>query len=186
MMLFGGILITGAAGFIGSALGRRLSAAGERIVGLDLVPADDASFPCVVNDVRDVEAIHDLCNAFDVDRIVHAGGISGRSVERRDKNAPIAVNVTGTATIFEAARRHGVSRVVLCSSGSRSGRFDGRDAVSAQWLKLPWMDRSQPSHIEKMCGANTFISTTSWRRCSPRYTPDQLHNGATTYLVAHR
>src|SRR6202158_4697901 len=105
MMSSGAILITGAAGFIGSALGRRLSAAGERVVGLDLVPADDALFACVVNDVRNVEAVHDLCNAFDVDRIVHAGGISGRSVERRDKNAPIHVNVTGTATLFDAGRR---------------------------------------------------------------------------------
>ena len=76
------------------------------------------------NDVRDVEAIHDLCNGFDVDRIVHAGGISGRSVERRDKTVPIAVNVTGTATIFEAARKHGVRRVVLCSSGSVYGGSD--------------------------------------------------------------
>jgi UDP-glucuronate 4-epimerase len=136
MMSSGAILITGAAGFIGSALGRRLMAAGERIVGLDLVPADDALFPCVVNDVRDVEAIDDLCTAFDVDRIVHAGGISGRSVERRDKNAPIAVNVTGTATIFEAARRHGVRRVVLCSSGSVYGSSD-RDPVSEDSPLIP-------------------------------------------------
>ena len=135
-MSSGAILITGAAGFIGSALGRRLMAAGERIVGLDVVPADDALFPCVVNDVRDVEAIDDLCTAFEVDRIVHAGGISGRSVERRDKNAPIAVNVTGTATIFEAARRHGVRRVVLCSSGSVYGSSD-RDPVTEDSPLIP-------------------------------------------------
>ena len=135
-MSSGAILITGAAGFIGSALARRLTAAGERIVGLDVVPADDASFPCVVNDVRDVEAIRELCNAFDVDRIVHAGGISGRSVERRDKNAPIAVNVTGTATIFEAAHRHGVRRVVLCSSGSVYGSSD-RDPVAEDAPLIP-------------------------------------------------
>src|SRR3984893_834184 len=136
MMSSGAILITGAAGFIGSALGRRLTAAGERIVGLDVVPADDALFPCVVNDVRDVEAIDDLCTAFDVDRIVHAGGISGRSVERRDKNAPVAVNVTGTATIFEAARRHGVRRGVLCSSGSVYGSSD-RDPVTEDSPLIP-------------------------------------------------
>jgi nucleoside-diphosphate-sugar epimerase len=135
-MSSGAILITGAAGFIGSALARRLTAVGERIVGLDLVPADDALFPCVVNDVRDIEAIHDLCNVFDVDRIVHAGGISGRSVERRDKNAPIAVNVTGTASIFEAARRHAVRRVVLCSSGSVYGSSD-RDPVTEDSPLIP-------------------------------------------------
>jgi UDP-glucuronate 4-epimerase len=135
MISSGAILITGAAGFIGSALGRRLTAAGERIVGLDIVPVDDALFPCVVNDVRDVEAIHDLCNGFDVDRIVHAG-ISGRSVERRDKTVPIAVNVTGTATIFEAARKHGVRRVVLCSSGSVYGGSD-RDPVTEDSPLIP-------------------------------------------------
>jgi nucleoside-diphosphate-sugar epimerase len=89
-----------------------------------------------MNDVRDVEAIHELCNVFDVDRIVHAGGISGRSVERRDKNAPIAVNVTGTATIFEVAQRHGVRRVVLCSSGSVYGSSD-RDPVTEDAPLIP-------------------------------------------------
>jgi len=117
----GTILITGAAGFFGSALGQRLTDAGERVIGLDVVPAGASSFSCVTADVRDADAIHELCRSSGVDRIVHAGGISGRSVQRDDKTAPIAINVMGTAAIFEAARRLSVRRVVLCSSGSAYG-----------------------------------------------------------------
>ncbi len=120
----GTILITGAAGFFGSALGRRLVDAGERVVGIDVVPADNSPFPCAVSDVRDADAIDELCRSSGVDRIVHAGGISGRSVQREDKTAPIAVNVMGTAVIFEVARRLSVRRVVLCSSGSAYGLCD--------------------------------------------------------------
>lgn len=120
----GAILITGAAGFFGSALGQRLTEAGERVVGIDVVSAGNAPFPCAVTDVRDAEAIHDLCRSSGVDRIVHAGGISGRSVQRDDKTAPIAINVMGTAAVFEVARKLSVRRVVLCSSGSAYGLCD--------------------------------------------------------------
>src|SRR5262245_26194683 len=117
----GTILITGVAGFFGSALGQRLTEAGERVVGIDVVAADNAPFPCIVTDVRDTDAIHELCRSSGVDRIVHAGGISGRSVQRDDKTAPISINVMGTAAVFEVARRLSVRRVVLCSSGSVYG-----------------------------------------------------------------
>lgn len=120
----GSILITGAAGFLGSALGQRLIDAGARVVGVDVVASENASFPCAVTDVRDIDAIYELCRSSGVDRIVHAGGISGRSVQRDDKAAPIAINVMGTAAAFEVARRLSVRRVVLCSSGSAYGLCD--------------------------------------------------------------
>ena len=118
------ILITGAAGFFGSALGQRLTDVGERVVGIDVVAADNLPFPCNVTDVRDSDAVLELCRSSGVDRIVHAGGISGRSVQRDDKTAPIAINVMGTAVIFEVARRLSARRVVLCSSGSAYGLCD--------------------------------------------------------------
>jgi UDP-glucuronate 4-epimerase len=132
----GAVLITGAAGFFGSALGQRLVDAGERVVGLDVVTADACSFPCIVKDVRDADAVYELCGTFGVDRIVHAGGISGRSVQRDDKTAPIAINVMGTAVIFEVARRLSVRRIVLTSSGSAYGRSD-RDPVTEDAPLVP-------------------------------------------------
>jgi nucleoside-diphosphate-sugar epimerase len=132
----GTILITGAAGFFGSALGRRLVEAGERVVGIDVVAADKPPFPCTVMDARDADAILELCRASGVDRIVHAGGISGRSVQRDDKTAPIAINVMGTAAIFEVARRLSARRVVLCSSGSAYG-LCGLDPVTEDAPLIP-------------------------------------------------
>jgi UDP-glucuronate 4-epimerase len=120
----GTILITGAAGFFGSTLGQRLTDVGERVVGIDVVPADKSPFPCCITDARDADAIHEVCRSSGVDRIVHAGGISGRSVQRDDKTAPIAINVMGTAAVFEVARWLTVRRVVLCSSGSAYGLCD--------------------------------------------------------------
>lgn len=132
----GTILITGASGFLGLALGQRLIDAGERIVGLDVVPADKSPFPCIVKDVRDADAIYELCGSFGVDRIVHAGGISGRSVQRENKTAPIAINVMGTAVIFDVARRLSMRRIVLCSSGSVYGLSD-RDPVTEDEPLVP-------------------------------------------------
>ncbi len=120
----GTILITGAAGFVGAALGQRLVNAGQRVIGIDIVPAEKSSFRHTVMDVRDRDAMYELCRSCGVDRIVHAGGISGRSVQREDKTAPVAINVIGTAVVFEVARRLSVRRVVLCSSGSAYGLCD--------------------------------------------------------------
>jgi nucleoside-diphosphate-sugar epimerase len=132
----GAVLITGAAGFFGSALGPRLVAAGERVVGIDIVAAETAPFPCHVHDVRDAEATLELCRSHRVDRIVHSGGISGRSVQREDRTAAIAVNVMGTTVIFEVARKLSVRRVVLCSSGSAYGLCD-RDPVTEDAPLVP-------------------------------------------------
>jgi UDP-glucuronate 4-epimerase len=117
----GSVLITGAAGFIGLALAARLRASGLRPVGLDLVAPAGAAFPCVVGDVRDPTIMADLIRRHDVAAIVHAGGVSGRSVARDDRLGTIMTNVQGTANVFEAALRGGVGRVVLCSSGSVYG-----------------------------------------------------------------
>jgi UDP-glucuronate 4-epimerase len=132
----GTILITGAAGFLGSALGQRLIDAGERVVGLDVAAAGNLPFPCITGDVRDADAVYDLCGSSGVDRIVHAGGISGRSVQRENKTAPFAVNVMGTAAIFEVARRLSARRIVLCSSGSVYG-LSNRDPVTEDAVVVP-------------------------------------------------
>lgn len=122
------ILITGAAGFIGARLGRALSARGHGVVGFDRAPDPDAGFPCVPGDVRDAAAIARVCADFAVERIVHGGGVSGRSVSRDDWSGTIDVNVMGTVAVLEAARGRGIARVVLCSSGSVYGRT-ARDPV---------------------------------------------------------
>ncbi|WP_431234020.1 NAD-dependent epimerase/dehydratase family protein [Mycolicibacterium psychrotolerans] len=120
------VLVTGAAGFIGSTLVDRLLADGHTVVGLDdlsrgrtanLAAAGTSErFEFVEADIADA----DLIGLFDKHKpeVVHhlAAQIDvRRSVEEPEFDA--AVNVVGTVRLAEAARRSGVRKVVHASSG---------------------------------------------------------------------
>lgn len=113
------ILIVGSAGFIGRTLARRLMAEGRTVVGFDVcahaLPGKTAT--TVTGDVRSAA---DVARAFEaagpVETIVHGGGISGSMVMRDDPRAIVDVNVGGTMTLLEEARRRRVAEVVFCSS----------------------------------------------------------------------
>jgi uronate dehydrogenase len=112
------ILLTGAAGRIGSALRERLPALGWEVRAFDRVPVDGGV-------AGDVTSAADLDAALrGVDAIVHLAG--------QPTEAPWAVvreaNIEGTFQLFEAARRNGVGRVVYASSNHAVG-FTPLDGV---------------------------------------------------------
>src|ERR1700733_10883045 len=118
------ILITGAAGRIGTMLRPRLARPGRVLRLLDVVPlpgGPGAGEEAITASVTDLAAMTAACA--DADAIIHLGGIS-----TEDAWAPILdVNINGTYTVFEAARRAGVPRVVFASSNHAVG-FTPRDA----------------------------------------------------------
>ena len=135
------VLVTGAAGFIGSTLVERLLAEGRRVVGLDsfdpfypepvkrrnLRAALAApGFRLVEGDIRDPAALERALAGSGCDAVVHLAALAGvrPSLERPAEYAD--VNVTGTARVAEAALRHGVRHMVFASSSSVYGeRTDG-------------------------------------------------------------
>jgi uronate dehydrogenase len=112
------ILITGAAGRIGSMLRSRLARPGRVLRLLDVAPLPwpaGAGEEPVLATVTDMAAMTAACRG--ADAVVHLGGIP-----TEDAWAPILdVNVNGTYTVFEAARRAGVRRVVFASSNHAVG-----------------------------------------------------------------
>lgn len=108
------VLITGAAGFLGSTLARHLVATGHAVTGLDIVPTATDDIPSVVVDVGDAAALRSAVQRSGATVIVHAAAaLPNCSAEHLR-----AVNVTGTRNVLEAARSSGVERVVFVSSSS--------------------------------------------------------------------
>lgn len=110
------ILVTGASGFIGRAVGSALGRAGRRVVGVDLAPAPEPVFPVTLADLCDRAAVEWLVREREVASIVHCGGISGPMLARDKPELVCRANILGTVNVLECARRLGVSRVVFLSS----------------------------------------------------------------------
>jgi uronate dehydrogenase len=111
------VLLTGAAGRIGTALRGGLPERGWALRCLDVVPIVETrpGEEHVVADVADLAAMVDATEG--VEAVVHMAGISGESTWPAISRA----NIEGTYATLEAARRAGVQRVVLASSNHASG-----------------------------------------------------------------
>jgi uronate dehydrogenase len=108
------VLITGAAGRIGTYLRERLSRSDWELRLLDCRPVDDDR-EVVTADVRDTEALAGAMRG--VDAVVHLAGISTEA----GLDDILAMNVEGTWRVFDAARRAGVARVVYGGSNHAIG-----------------------------------------------------------------
>jgi UDP-glucose 4-epimerase len=149
-------LITGAAGFLGSALANRLAREGHQVRGLDDLSTGDpqALSPDVLftrGDVNDRPKLWTLLQ--DVDCVYHLAArvlVAESILYPREYNA---VNVGGTVSLMEAMRDVGVRRVVLISSGAVYGD------QGAQPLRedAPLNPRS-PYAVSKLC-AEYYVRT---------------------------
>jgi dTDP-L-rhamnose 4-epimerase len=117
------ILVTGAAGFIGSHVVDAVLAAGHEVRGLDsLTPAVHDGPPAywpgeaelVVGDIRDPQAVSGALR--DVDAVCHQAALVGLGTALADLPAYCDVNVTGTAVLLEQMGRREIPRLVLASS----------------------------------------------------------------------
>ena len=111
------MLLTGAAGRIGTVLRGGLPERGWAVRCLDVVPVADErpGEEQLVADVTDLAAMADAVEG--VDAVVHLAGVVGESTWPAISHA----NIEGTYATIEAARRAGVRRVVLASSNHASG-----------------------------------------------------------------
>lgn len=113
------VLITGAAGFIGSHIADQLDERGHDTVRLDnLLPqahgphATDEQV--VLGDVRDPALLDDLLPG--VDAVCHQAAVVGHGVDPSDAPDYTLHNDYGTAVLLAAMYRAGVPRLVLASS----------------------------------------------------------------------
>jgi UDP-glucuronate 4-epimerase len=128
------VLVTGAAGFIGSHLVEALARRGDEVVGIDNFDPFYAramkernlretgrlpGFRFHEQDMLDVPALQRLLTPDTV--IAHLAARAGVRPSISDPVGYAQANVTGTAAVLEAARRAGVSRIAFGSSSSIYG-----------------------------------------------------------------
>ena len=129
------VLITGAAGFIGSHLCQRLLADGWAVVGVDNFDdfydpqikrrnisdcLKNKNFQLVEADIRDGEAM-DKAAGEDVRIIVHLAAMAGVRPSIAQPLLYADVNVNGTIALLESAKKHRIDKFIFGSSSSVYG-----------------------------------------------------------------
>jgi len=147
-------LVTGGAGFIGSNLVDALLDGGAEVLALDdlstgrrrnLDGALARGGVFVEADIRDAAAIDDAFEGFGPDRVFHLAAQADVRKAVADPAFDATVNVLGTITVLEAARRHSAPVVFASTGGAIYGEGEGR--------ALPF-DERQPSLPETAYGAS--------------------------------
>jgi uronate dehydrogenase len=128
------IVITGAAGLIGSMLRPRLARPGRTLRLLDVAPLDAGPGEEAIRaSVTDIDAMTAACRG--ADAVVHLAGIAGEAPWPRI----LETNINGSHVAFEAARRAGTPRVVVASSNHAVG-FAPRSAFPVPEYGYPAPD----------------------------------------------
>lgn len=131
---FNRLLLTGAAGGLGKVLRERLRPYANILrlsdIG-EMAPAAGPHEEVVRCDLADKAAVHKLVEG--VDAILHFGGVS---VERPFEEI-LGANICGVFHVYEAARRHGVKRVVFASSNHVIGFYKQDQHLDANSLRRP-------------------------------------------------
>jgi UDP-glucose 4-epimerase len=126
------IMITGGTGFLGSHIARHLVREKQLddVVLFDRYPAEERiedireRVTIVEGDVLDQRALLDAMAKHDVDRVAHLAFMPGTA--HPEKIVPyVKMTCVGTANVFEAARLHGVARLVNASSMAVHGAATG-------------------------------------------------------------
>lgn len=153
------ILVTGAAGFIGSTTALQLLERGDTVVGLDnLNDYYDVSlkharldrlkahgkFAFVQMDVADREGVAALFERERFDRVVHLAAQAGVRYSIENPMAYVDSNLVGFATMLEGCRHNNVEHLVYASSSS----------VYGSNTKLPFSEHDNVDHPVSLYAAS--------------------------------
>ncbi|NUO42523.1 MAG: dTDP-glucose 4,6-dehydratase [Streptomyces sp.] len=192
------LLVTGAAGFIGSRYVRRLLAAessdAPRITVLDKLTyagtldnleLDHPRLEFVQGDIRDAELVDEL--TADADQIVHFAAES--HVDRSITGAGdfVLTNVVGTQTLLDAALRHGTGPFVHVSTDEVYGSIDEGSWPETHPLapNSPYSASKASSDLLALAYHRTHGLDVRVTRCSNNYGPHQFPEKVIPLFITH-
>lgn len=124
----GRILITGGAGFIGSAFARYALSLGSEVIVLDNLSTGqqstfdellDLGIHCVKGDIRDSEAVSEVLEGCQF--VVHLAAKISVPESIQNPEETMDVNVKGTQTLIDQCSKHNIKRFILASSAAVYG-----------------------------------------------------------------
>ena len=130
------VLVTGAAGFIGSHVAERLLARGDSVIGIDNVNdyypvefkreniallSQGPRFDFFEGDICDRELLDTVFGKYEISHVAHLAARAGVRPSIEDPFIYQEANVQGTLSLLDAARRAGVRNTVITSSSSVYG-----------------------------------------------------------------
>ena len=186
-------LITGGAGFIGSHIARALLEQGadvrvldnfssgkrENLTGLDV--------EILEGDLRDASTVTRAVQGVEV--IFHEAAFVSVPESMEKPQECLDVNVTGTSTLFEAARKAGVRRVVIASSAAVYGDSDAMPLVENTPLKQlsPYAVSKRIDEMYAELFTNQFgLEVAALRYFNvygPRQRPDSMYAAAVPIFI---
>lgn len=125
------VVVTGAAGFIGSHTVDRLLSDGHRVLGIDDLSSGSTTnltrvlnhdrFEFVVQDIVTPRFLETFCERHRPDALIHLAGLVSVARAEDDPELNFRLNVKATQVVAEAARRCDIPRVVFASSAAVYG-----------------------------------------------------------------
>lgn len=142
------ILITGGAGFIGTALAYRLIQASHRVVLIDLpkkFKPHHRDYECYEIDIRNISNFRVLRNKH-FDCIFHLAAQTSGAISQEDPTLDVDTNVKGTLNVCNFARMCGAKKIIFSSSMAIYGNHNGK--ISEDNVPNPLSNYG----VSKLCG----------------------------------
>ncbi len=144
------VLVTGAAGFLGSHIARHFRDVGWSVTGFDIAMFEEPGVELFQGDLTKANAVEEAIDKVDV--VAHVGAIGDVYLAGQQPALAAEVNVVGTANVMEAARRHGV-RVVYASTWEVYGDPQ-REPLDEEHPTMP----DHPYNITKLAGESLALA----------------------------
>ncbi len=158
------LLVTGASGHVGFEVVKQAAAAGKDVLAIHRGDFPAAEARALTGTIRWLEcnlddplAVQTLAEQHRIDACIHAAAISNEAYARPNPLAAIATNISATANLLDAGRRHGWRRFLLTSSGSVFQKR--KDTVSP----IPEDAMVEPQNIYSTTKASAEMLTRMYR-----------------------